>query len=237
MLKISFKKLSTKVLDNLGSRTLELVNQTADQQLITHPLTLALNTRYNEYNAVIIKKTFSGMGISIEEADLERDRLYMALKNLISGFAAFNGTPVSNAAQSLQAIFDEFGSIRGKNYAEESVIIDKLISRLSQPEVHAAIALLGITAQVSQLTQAQTTFTSLFLSQAEANSALRMQASATSIRKELEDALRNEYGFVTAMRNVAPWDALYASLSEVVKAARQSKRPIGEEEITKVINN
>ena len=58
---------------------------------------------------------------------------------------------------------------------------------------------------------------------------LRQQTSASATRQYLEIALRDYFGLITAMRNLAPYDTLYTALGEVVKAARLSKRPASEE--------
>jgi hypothetical protein len=237
MLRLTFNQLSTKVLGNLAERTIELSTQTGNETITNHPLALEVKNNYEQYNAVVIKRTFSGMGTDIVAADLHRNNCDASLKKILTGFAAFEGMPQSEDAQQLLLIYAETGNIRDKSYADESVILNKRIEKLALPENKARIARLGLTLQVSKLEEAQAAFNTLFLHQAQANATLRQQTSASATRQYLENALRNYFGLITAMRNVAPYDALYTALAEVVKAARMSKRPAGEEETTKTVDN
>jgi len=234
MLRLSFNQLSTKVLGNLAERSIDLTDQTGNETIMNHPLALDVKNNFQQYDAVVIKRTFSGMGTDLVVADLLRENCDASLNKIISGFAAFKGMSQSDDAQQLLEIYSETGNIRDKSYADESVILNKRIEKLALPENKARIARLGLTLQVTKLEESQVAFNTLFLNQAQANSSLRMQASATSTRQYLEDSLRNYYGLITAMRNIAPWDTLYASIGEVVKAARQSKRPDGKEETSVV---
>jgi hypothetical protein len=225
MLRISFNELGTKVLGNLAESTLELTTQTGDQTIINHPLVVEVKNNFVQYDAVIIKNTFSGMGENLATTDLLRSNIDASIKKIITGFAAFKGLPTGEDAQQLLNIYTETGSTYQKSYADKTVILNKRIEKLALPENKARISRLGFTTQVTQLEDAQTAFSKLNIDQAQANSVLRQQSSATATREYMEEALRNYYGLVNAMRNVAPWDKLYAALAEVVKSAKLSSRP------------
>lgn len=164
------------------------------------------------------------MGVTIEEADLQRDNRDASFKRILVGLAGFEGTPQAKAAQQLLNIYEETGSVYNKNYAEESVILDRRLSKLQEPANSALVTLLNLAPQVDVLFEAQTEFNRLFLTQVETNSALRQQHSASSIRQHLEDALRNLYGWINAQRNISPYDKLYTDMAEIIKAAKQSSR-------------
>ena len=224
MLIVSFKELGTKVLGNLAESTLELTTQTGDETIINHPLVVEVKNNYVQYEAVIIKNTYSGMGENIAAADVLRSNIDTSVKKIITGFATFNDIPTGEDARQLLNIYAETGSTYHKSYADKTVILSKRIEKLALPENKARIARLGFSTQVTQLEEAQNAFSKLYIDQAQANSSLRQQSSATGIRKYMEEALRNYFGLVNAMRNVAPWDNLYAALSEVVKSAKSSSR-------------
>ena len=232
MLTIAYRDLSTKVLGNLADRTIELASQTANADITNHPLFAELKNRSQEYNAIVIKKTFSGMGLTIEEADLKRDNCDLSFKRILHGMAAFQNTPQAEAAASLLKIYEETGNVYHKNYAEESVILDRRIERLSQPDNTARIAQLNLTGQFTALRDAQTEFNRLYIAQAQANSALRQQNAASSIRQYLEDALRNFYGWINVLRGITPYDTLCTDIAEVIKAAKLSARAQSKESTT-----
>ena len=72
---------------------------------------------------------------------------------------------------------------------------------------------------------AQTNFVAIFAEQMGINSELRLTESATSLRGNLEAALRNYLNVVTAMNQLEGWKNLYTELNEAVKAARNSSKP------------
>ncbi|GIM57535.1 hypothetical protein CAPN006_19270 [Capnocytophaga canimorsus] len=68
----------------------------------------------------------------------------------------------------------------------------------------------------------QEAFENLFAEQSEANAELRKTPSATTLRKDLEKALRSYLDFLTAMKSLPEWEDLYQDINELVKAERNS---------------
>ena len=83
---------------------------------------------------------------------------------------------------------------------------------------------MGLTSVFDELVAAQQAFKSIYLEQSEANASLRVTPSASSLRKRLENSIRNYLQFVRAMKDVDGWSLLYAELNELAKAARNSKQ-------------
>ena len=46
--------------------------------------------------------------------------------------------------------------------------------------------------------------------------------SASTIRKNLESAIKNYLALLTAMKNVENWKLIFADINEIVKAAKNS---------------
>jgi hypothetical protein len=217
MLQIGLASLSTKKLDNLAEETLALSAQNEMKEIVTHPLFLSLKSSQELYNANVIKPTYSGMGSELAAADLLRDSYHAGLYRLLRGFATFKDTEKGQAAKKLLACFDETGSITRLSYTEETVVMEKLLDKLSTDSNKTLLNVLGIAAEVNLLSESQTDFDRLFLTQIDANSQLRQQPSATSLRSELEVALRNYFGYISAMHGIPPWNDLYTDMKELIK--------------------
>lgn len=227
MIEISLSSLSTTNLGTLGNRTVDYSERTAEEEITTHPLLAPVKTETERYNAVVLKKIYSGMGSTVEGADLVRDNYHRSLKSIVAGYAGFTETPKGVAAATLLQVFADTGSIYGLSYADESAVLDKFDEALELPANQAHIATIGMTDEVAAAQQAHAHFKTLFLDQAAANADLRKTPSASSIRHDLENALRNYYALVSAMRDIAPWDDLYLALVELTKAAKTSTREFG----------
>ena len=70
------------------------------------------------------------------------------------------------------------------NYADESVVVEKVCEQLLDDSNKSAIVALGILIEVNLLVNAQREFNELYIEQVNANSELRQQPSG----KELENA-------------------------------------------------
>jgi hypothetical protein len=217
MLQINFSKQSTKQLDYLGEQTIALSKKNTNQEAVGNPVFLQLETSHELYRQIVIKKTYSGIGEVLKEVDILRDRYYLNLGRIIDGFAVFETTTKSQPARVLQAMFKETGAVTGLTYADESVVIDKLLEKLATPEGQSAITQLDISAEVQLLSDTQKRFNELYVEQVDANSDLRQQSSASAMRKELEGALRNYFALISAMKNVAPWADIYSDMTELLK--------------------
>ena len=217
MLSISLSKVPTKNLDYLGEQTIVLSEMNSNPDVTANPLFLQLKTTYGRYNLVVIKKTYSGLGEDLKDCDLTRDKFYSNFVRIVDGFAAFADTTKQAPAQLLQKIISETGSINGLSYAAESVVLNKLIEKLSAPDAQTAITALGIGEEVAKLADMQKKFDTLYAEQLDANSDLRQQSSASTMRKELENVLRSYYALVSAMSAVEPWKDIYSDLTELLK--------------------
>lgn len=217
MLKIGLTGLTTKQLDYLGEQTIALSEKNINREIADNILFRQVKTTHEQYRRVVMKQTFSGMGEEVKAADITRDKFYSGLARIISGFSVFDGTAKQDFALFLQKIISDTGSVSGLSYAEESVVLNKLLERLSADEARNAIAALGIAEEVEKLVAIQKNFDMLFTEQLDANSGLRQQPTASGMRKELESVLRNYFALVSAMRGVESWKDIYSDLGELLK--------------------
>ncbi len=217
MLSIRFSTLSTKGLAALAESCIQLTEQNANKEVAKSPLFEKIKTSYNEYNNNLIKPSYSGMGDFIRQQDIVQDRYYAASRRLLLGFAAFEGSRRAKQAQKLLKIYDRHGSPLNLTYAQESILLQKLFETLNLPENKATIAELGIEEEMELFEQAHKDFYRVYLSQIDANSELRQQPTATSLRKDLESALRDFFAFISAMRKLSDWQDIYNDLNEVLK--------------------
>lgn len=216
---INLRKLSTKELAALCQRTMTVSDETAFAVVTDHPLLNAVKTIYNEYDAVYVKKTYSGKGELLFEADKKRDTYFIGIKNIIIGHAKMPTSPYYKQAITLLAIFKKYGlALDNYKYAEETAQMKKLLDELALPENMVLIEEMQLTAMIAQLKMAQDEFEQIFNSIAGENSELRMQESASSMRNRLEEAFRNYINVIKAMKGLPVWKELYAKLDEVVKS-------------------
>lgn len=224
MLRINFSKLSTKVLGNLANRALAVLLPYLETLMKDNPLVTILKTKNDNYQEVVIKKTYSGLGDPVGEADLHRDRMFRGLRRALQGLAAFGDTDAGKAAVKLLDIFDEVGDIDNLSYADQNIVMQKLVEHMDDAENQKLLAATNLTDPYIATKMSQTAFETISRQQTDANSLLRQTKSASASRKELENSLRNLFSVVSGMRTLPEWKPLYHDLDQLIKEARQSNR-------------
>lgn len=229
MLRINYGRLSTKVLGNLSNRVIAVSSVYAATLLKDNPLLEVLKTNNDHYQQVLVKNIYSGLGDPVAQADLVRDRLYRAFRRMLQGLTVFSDTARGQAARALLTIFEESGDVNNLSYADQNIVMQTLLKRMDRPENTAHLNILGLLDEYTALKNAQMAFEKISAEQTDANSALRQQASASGIRRNLERSLRDLFSLVSAMENVPEWKDLYHDLNELIKEARQSNRTLKKE--------
>ena len=132
-MKIALTNLTTKNLATLAQR---LINSSkiGNYTLVeNHPLLLALEASYAQYDEVYSKLTYSGKGNDVVELDIRRDRIFINLKLYLDAYRRMDTLQNYQDAEKLYSIFKLFGlDIPKMSYSAESAQLKKLIEKLEQ---------------------------------------------------------------------------------------------------------
>lgn len=222
-MKITVQRLSTKDLATLTERTIAASKNPKHKVIENNPLLVELESIYKDYDAVYAKNTYSGKGLSVAEADKQRDRAFVSIKNFLTGYQQIPTAPNADKAKALYELLTTFDTSLDKlSYSAETAQLKKLIEAFSLTENIERLTALGIHIAFEELKTKQETFESIFAEQTEANAELRKLPSASSIRRSLEKSLKTYLGLLSVMQNQTDWKDLYAEISELVKAAKNS---------------
>lgn len=223
-MKISLSKLKTTTLSALAERIV-VASKSGKYTLSVsqHPLLNALEMEKNNYKLLLNKQVYSGKGQKVAELDEARDKSYNAMKIYLKSYIGMPTLPNYEDAVALYDVFKQNNlNLDKKSYADQSVLLDKLIADLDKTENKQRLTRLNLAAAFADLKTKQETFSHLISEQTEANAELRLTKSASAVRKDLESVIRNYLGFITAMKSQPDWSALYTEMSEIVKEIRNS---------------
>ncbi|WP_312902367.1 DUF6261 family protein [Chryseobacterium taichungense] len=222
-MRITLSDLNTKDLATLVQRTITTSDLGKYAVISNHPLLSELKKVYTEYDAVYTKSTYSGKGTDVASADRDRDVSFRALKNFLDGYRKMPSLSNYQFAEDLYQIFKLYDlSLDKMSYSSQTAQMKKLIEDLEKPENIQKLNALSLLPAFNEMTSKQHVFEQIFAEQAGANANLRNMKSASSIRKDLEKALRSYINFITVMKDVTGWELLYADINELVKAAKNS---------------
>ena len=221
---MSLSTLSTKDLAALCQRSIVVSDEPAFDVVKNNPLLAALKADYSIYDSAYAKKSSSGKGDLLLQADDNRDVPFGALKAILVGHIRAVSSPFNKDAVDIYAVIEKYGlDLNTFKYAEETAQMKKLIEELDKPENVSKIENMMLTPIVEQLKDAQTAFEGLFNEVAGENAELRLLDSATNLRKRLHSVMHSYFGMVKAMSSQPGWRELYAKLDELFKAAFNKK--------------
>ncbi len=217
-MKAKLTRIPTKELGILAKRVIEASKSGNFTIVKNNELLGEIEKQYADYEKVYAKKTYSGKGDIVAEADRERDLVFSSIKLFLSGYSKIKTMPHAQSADELYQIFKGFGlNLHHFNYAKETAQLNSLIAELETEQNKAKITALNLTETFENLKTAQTNFEKLYNEQAEANAELHNLPSATEIRRYLEHSLRNYFTLLTAMKDVKGWELIYEEINEIVK--------------------
>ncbi len=220
-MKITLSKLSTKELATLTETTISISKSGKHKFVEKNELLKNLEEIFSVYSNSYTKLSFSGKGKSVAEADKNRDKIYSNLRDYIKGYAGLEQLPHNAKAQTIYALFKQYGTGLTKlNYAEETAQLRKFIEEMNKPENLSLLEDLGVKAVFELLQQAQEDFDVIYAEQIASNSELRNIPSASKTRAELEECLRAYFTFVKAMQKNSDWKLLYNEINELVKSIK-----------------
>ncbi len=223
-MKVNIARLKTTTLSALAERiVVASKNGKYTLAVSEHPLLNAVEVENNNYKLLLNKQTYSGKGQKVAELDEARDKSYNAMKTYLKSYMGMPTLPNYEDAVALYDVFKQNNlNLDKKSYADQSVLLDKLISELDKSENKERLTRLNLATAFADLKTKQESFSHLISEQTEANAELRLTKSASAVRKDLERVIRDYLGFITAMKSQPDWSALYTELSEVVKGIRNS---------------
>lgn len=217
-MKITFNEIRNKELGALAQRVIKASQEGKYTVVKNLPLLLDVEKKYADYYKSYNKPTYSGKGKEVGKADAVRDQIFRKIRAFLKASKEQIITPNYAEAEALYKVFQSTGLGRNRhNYAEETALMKKLIEELEQPENAEKVISLNLTHAFEELKMAQNNFEKLYAEQAEANAELRATPNATTLRGELEKALRNYFNLLNAMRDQPEWEMIYAEISELVK--------------------
>lgn len=219
-MKAKLSRFPVSSLGSLASDTITISKKPVNSVVANNALLKEVEDTHTKFFAVFGKRSFSGLGSSVEEGDIYRDEPLRGMKSILKGFSKVSDYPYQKDAIALLDIMDQLGGdIENQDYGSENESLEKLIVEYDKPENTVRLKNLSLTELYSTLKTRHTGFMDLYFQQTDSNAALRRQGSASQLHNALAESLRNYFGLVNAMRNVPGWQALYSELDEVIKAA------------------
>ena len=143
----------------------------------------------------------------LKEKDAVRDQKTHALHQLLSGYACHPDETINTAAQTMLAVFDNFGTaVTRESYTVESSLIGSLLLSFAKPEYKDAIAALsGCAELIARLQTAQDDFEQTRIAYETEKAKEGMLETASEIKKGVAKIINDKIvTYLCAMEQVNP---------------------------------
>ncbi len=155
----------------------------------------------------------------VAAADMRRDDSVYCISGVTRGFSFSSNPARKAAAQRILHYLDAYGAVASLDYTAESAAISSLLADL-QGVVAAEIATLGLTTEVTELSNAQAAFKTAFDARDAENPNAGDDPTLTELRPAAEAAFKTLIDRVAALhvssRGAAPWPAALGIINNII---------------------
>ncbi|MDR2882547.1 MAG: DUF6261 family protein, partial [Alistipes sp.] len=150
------KKLDLKSLRNeehfqFGADVIALVRKTGAALLRVEPQLAALEAMHADEDAVLERIRRSALTAKIDDADAARDEIFHGLRESVTAATRHYTPAAREAAGRLQIVFDTYGDLARRNYAEETAAVGNLLAELAGEKYAADCEALGLGGWIGEL--------------------------------------------------------------------------------------
>ncbi|MDR1005475.1 MAG: DUF6261 family protein [Bacteroidales bacterium] len=215
MLKINFSRLTNESFAALTQMTITTVNQTGDASIINNPVFTLIAPAYEQFEILINKPAYSGLGKRAKKDDKIRDKYFRGLYAIVRSMSVFADDAKGQKAAEILPFFKQVGNIDSKTYSEQTAALNKFFSDMDSQTNQTILEETGIKNFYQKVRNAQNVFEEHYLQQINEDSQLRQGGTASQKRRLLEENMSQFHILVNAMKNQPVWSDLYADLKQL----------------------
>lgn len=214
--------LTTAELAQLADDTADAVTsftQTNNKELLLAGQLVKLKGSLRTYQTAQQGQKKTTTASQLEVADSERDQALATLNAFVKANAYIKTEAIKTAYGKLSALLKTYKKTSSKSYEEQTADLTKLLAQLKSSDYQPAVTTLGLTAHVTTLETAQTSFERLY------GERIKEQSKTTpgqlkALRKDLEKAYGTVVDLIAIHSYCQPDHAAYADLLKTVNTLR-----------------
>lgn len=212
-----------------GFAAVKLAEESGSAEVTSCPAFTNLKDAHQRFMVSLGKRAGSLDTITVAQADKLRRKALVGLRQTVYSKIYWPDPSIAAAAARMKGFLGQNSkSIEAQPYSEESVRLHALLKKLAEPEQQQDIAALAVEPLVEQLAQAQQRFEAIQRTRSEASAAESEIPTASTMRRELEDAIRGFTQYAEAMALVNPasaWEMLRLTIRQRLAEIEAGHRP------------
>lgn len=158
-----------------------------------------LEQKSEKYRQSINKRRFSDLTDEMVALDKNRDSLSSAMRSNVASQLSSPIASMRDAALQVQRVLDRFVGVEVLSFGDESVNLRNMVTELRAPELVDAVTALNLKPWIDAIEKANEDFELKIRERGDDVVAIHEVKSASVLRRELEQALRDYFEFVHAL--------------------------------------
>lgn len=222
-IKTKINKMSNETVATAAMRVIDTINASDCDRVKESAYLTTLTGVSERYQSAVEPYSTVAATEAINAKAEERLQLFTNLYNLVYGLQNSSDGNIKTAAEKIFTVINMYGKAYSKErIADQAIRYMRMIETLKNADNAADLETLGITDQVTALDTVQQAYENLYLTRGNATSS---NVSSSSLRTEMNNALKNMIDKVNAVANEYPTD-------DNVNLAKQVEQRINEIYVT-----
>jgi hypothetical protein len=201
--KLHLNNLHNEEHSQFGADVIALVKAATPAALHVEAAFEAFTAVHRQENEVLERIRKSALTAKIDEADRARDEIFYGLRESVVAATRHFTPAMREAAGRLMIVFDTYGNVAARNYAEQTAAVQNLLEELTSPGRVADMETLGLEGWIQELDRRNVAMAGLLRSRDAEETAGGTDLVMKQVRASADAAYRLLVGQVEALGTVA----------------------------------
>jgi len=180
-------------------RVVETAQESKMVDVVTDTAYTNLEQKSEKYRQSINKRRYSELTDEMVSLDKNRDSLSSGMRKYVASQLDSPVVSMSDAALKVQRVLDRFVGVEVLSFGDESVNLRNMVTELRATGLQASVTTLNLKPWIDAIETANEAFESKIRERGDDVVAIHEVKSASVLRRELEQALRDYFEFVHAL--------------------------------------
>lgn len=182
-----------------AGRVVETAKESSIPDVVNDTAFTNLEQKSNTYRQSINKKLYSDLTDDAVQLDKNRDSFSTGMRQYVKSMLNSPVQAMHDAAVVVSKVLDRYVGVEALPYGDESENLHNMVAELRAPSLQSSVATLNLKDWIDAIDKANNDFEHMILQRSNDEVVIQKVKSASSQRRDLEQALRDYFEYVHAL--------------------------------------